>query len=63
MECPKCGNKFGFAFGTCVRCQYNHISNTYQKVLVDVELLEEFLPPHIFNEVLEEHDERYTKWK
>lgn len=62
MECPICGNKQGFAFGICVRCNYNQISNQFRQVLVDVDLLEEFLPPHIFYKVLEEHETRYTKW-
>lgn len=63
MECPICGNKHGFAFGTCVRCNYNQISNKFKRVIVDVDLLKEFLPPHILYKVLEEHENSYMKWK
>jgi len=34
MECPKCGNKIGFSFGTCCECGYNHISNKYDWIKV-----------------------------
>ncbi len=35
--CPHCGNKLGFAFGTCIDCGYNHISNVFKFITVHVD--------------------------
>jgi hypothetical protein len=32
--CPHCQNKFGFVFGTCIECGFNHITNEFKWVRV-----------------------------
>jgi hypothetical protein len=34
MECPICGNRQGFAFGTCGECGWNHLDNTFHFIEV-----------------------------
>lgn len=32
--CPHCGNQFGFAFGMCCECGFNHLSNKFDFIKV-----------------------------
>jgi len=34
MICPKCGNTFGFVFGECIKCGWNHLSNQWDTIEV-----------------------------
>lgn len=36
MECPNCKNTQGFAFGTCIKCGFNHISEEFEWIRVYV---------------------------
>lgn len=40
-SCPKCGNRMGFAFGTCVDCGFNYLDYDYKYIKVDVDKLPE----------------------
>jgi hypothetical protein len=33
-ECPHCGNKTGFAFGTCCQCGFNYLDHTFHSICV-----------------------------
>lgn len=39
--CPHCGNKYGFAFGTCCQCGFNYIDNTFHSIKINPEDLPE----------------------
>ena len=39
IKCPVCQNKFGFTFGICCNCGYNHISNRFEYIEVPVDIL------------------------
>ena len=60
MECPICKNKYGFAFGTCSKCGYNYLDNTYHTIEVSTEILERIVPPDMFYYLVEQH-ERFHK--
>ena len=59
MECPKCKNKTGFVFGTCIKCGYNNIDKEYARIEVDLEVLERYLPPYVLSCLVERHEQRY----
>lgn len=61
MECPVCGNTVGFAFGTCVRCGYNHEDNTYHFIKVNTEILQRLVSEEIFNLLVSDHEKRFYK--
>lgn len=58
MECPACKNKVGFAFGTCIRCGYNHYDKKYVRIEVDMEVLERYIPPYVLQSLIERHKQR-----
>lgn len=41
--CPNCKNDWGFVFGRCIQCGFNHDTNKFEVIKVDVE----DLPEHI----------------
>lgn len=51
-ECPKCGNKMGFAMGTCIDCGYNYLDNKYSWIKVRVNQL----PNEIRYPLIDRHD-------
>ena len=51
--CPNCKNTIGFSFGTCGRCGWNHISNEYDYIKVNVN----FLPDEIRDFLIDRHDD------
>ena len=57
--CPKCKNRVGFAFGTCVQCGYNHLDEEYTRIEVDHEVLERYIPPYVLSCLIERHERRY----
>ena len=57
--CPKCKNKVGFAFGTCIQCGYNHLDGEYTRIEVDMEVLERYIPPYILSRLIERHEIKY----
>jgi hypothetical protein len=60
MECcPKCKNRTGFAFGTCIQCGYNHYDEEYTRIEVDMEVLERYIPPYILSCLVARHEKRY----
>ena len=64
-DCPKCGNKIGFAFGTCSDCGFNHYDYEYRYIKVDVDMLNS-IPENIKNYLIKQHDKsidfRNTLW-
>jgi len=54
-ECPHCGNKFGFVFGTCIECNYNYISQDFSKVQISVDTLFRILPEEIVEDLIDYH--------
>ena len=52
--CPKCNNTMGFAFGTCTRCDWNYLDNSYHTIKVDVD----YLPKDIKDRLIQLHDKR-----
>ena len=60
MECPICKNTMGFVCGTCCRCGYNHLDNTYHTIEVSTEILEQIVSPEMFDYLVAEH-ERFKK--
>lgn len=36
-ECPHCGNRSGFAAGTCIECGWNDIEHQFHWVRVDID--------------------------
>jgi hypothetical protein len=59
MECPACKNKVGFAFGTCIRCGYNHYDEKYDRIEVDMEVLERYIPTYVLHSLIERHKQRH----
>ena len=57
--CPKCKNRVGFAFGTCIQCGYNHLDEEYTRIEVDMEVLEKYIPPYVLSCLIEQHEIRY----
>jgi hypothetical protein len=57
--CPKCKNRVGFAFGTCIQCGYNHLDEEYTRIEVDMEVLERYVPPYILSHLIERHERKY----
>ena len=57
--CPKCKNRVGFAFGTCIQCGYNHLDEEYTRIEVDMEVLERYIPPYVLNCLVTRHERRY----
>lgn len=57
--CPKCKNRVGFAFGTCIQCGYNHLDEEYTRIEVDMEVLEKYIPPYVLSCLIERHEIRY----
>lgn len=58
MACEKCGNRLGFAFGTCVQCGYNYLDKQYHHIKVYVD----DLPEDIKWRLIDKHDESVTKY-
>lgn len=56
MECPKCGNKIGFAFGMCVDCGYNHNTQKYDRIKVSTNILKRYLPKELYVYLLKQHE-------
>ena len=56
MECPICKNRIGFICGTCIECGYNHYDHTYNFITVRTEILEQIIPPEIFDYLVSEHE-------
>ena len=56
MICPICKNTMGFAYGTCIECGYNYIDNTYHKIEVCTDELRKFVPNHIMEYFISEHN-------
>lgn len=59
MSCPKCGNTIGFAFGRCVECGWNHLSNQWEVIKVRVD----YLPDEIKYYLINEHARKYENNK
>ena len=59
MKCPVCGNTMGFAFGTCIDCGFNHITNEFQSIRVDTEILKNLVSEETFDWLVAEH----YRWK
>ena len=57
MICPKCGNTFGFVFGECIKCGWNHLSNQWDTIEVWVD----DLPEDIQDYLIEKHASKYEK--
>lgn len=38
-NCPKCNNTIGFAFGVCIDCGWNHISNEWSHIKVNPQMI------------------------
>lgn len=55
--CPACGNTQGFAFGTCIECGYNHLTNEYSHIKVYVS----DLPKGVRGWLIGEHHRRVNK--
>lgn len=56
MECPICKNNYGFAFGTCCKCGYNYLDNTYHTIEVSTEILKQVVSPDMFYYFVEQHE-------
>ena len=56
MECSICKNKCGFIFGTCCKCGYNYLDNTYHFIEVNTETLEQIVSPDVFYYLVEQHE-------
>lgn len=56
MECAICKNKYGFTFGTCCKCGYNYIDNTYHFLEVDAKILELLVSPDSFDYLVKQHE-------
>lgn len=61
MGCPKCGNRLGFAFGTCIDCGYNRNTEKYDEIKVDTDILRTYLPKEIYQYLLEQHEKRTSR--
>jgi hypothetical protein len=60
MECcPKCKNRTGFAFGTCIQCGYNHIEEKFSRIEVDMEILERLLDQDTVDYLVHRHENKY----
>lgn len=51
LECPHCGNKMGFAFGTCCECGFNYIDHTFHSIQINPE----DLPAKMRERAIERH--------
>lgn len=61
--CPKCGNKLGFAFGTCCQCGFNHISKQYDWIKVwRSDLNKTDISPEDEFELIIKHNKSVTKY-
>jgi predicted ATP-dependent serine protease len=57
--CEKCGNKIGFAFGTCCECGWNHLDKTYHIIKVNVS----DLPDDIKYLLIQKHNKSVQRYK
>jgi len=63
MECPKCGNRIGLAFGTCCECGYNYLTNKYDWIKIWVADLEMTnTSPEVQSFLIEKHDKLVAKY-
>jgi len=56
-KCPKCGNTMGFAFGTCVDCGWNHLSNQFKFI----QIWTDDLPEEIQDYLIQKHANKYER--
>lgn len=59
MICPICKNTMGFVCGMCINCGYNQHTNEFEKIEVNVKVLEALLPIETVWYLVDEH----KKWK
>lgn len=57
--CPKCNNKYGFAFGTCIDCGYNYLDKTFHWIKVYVKDLHSYSS----NSLINKHENRINNMK
>ena len=58
--CKKCGNEFGFSFGTCCQCGWNDISNSYHFIRVNPDHIRD---DDLKNYLVDRHDSFVTHGK
>lgn len=58
--CEKCGNRIGFAFGTCCNCGWNYLDKTYHSIKVSVDDLAS-LPIELKWYLIDKHNERIER--
>lgn len=47
-DCPHCGNRVGFAFGTCIECGWNYLTRKFHWIKVWTE--NDPMPKHLVQE-------------
>ena len=63
MKCDKCGNRLGFALGTCVQCGYNYHTHEYDVIKVYTkELQRKGMDILDIYDLIDEHDKSTTKF-
>ena len=63
MACLVCGNKVGFALGTCIRCGFNEISGDYKFIEVNTDILKAYLPSDVYIALVNAHEENFKEKK
>ncbi|WCS68163.1 hypothetical protein Goe21_00530 [Bacillus phage vB_BsuM-Goe21] len=58
-RCIKCGNRYGFAMGTCISCGWNDVSNEWTKITVDPN----YLPKKLRKVLIKIHESNVGKFK
>jgi hypothetical protein len=53
-NCPHCFNPMGFVFGKCIECGFNHLSDRFNSIKVDVS----DLPENVRDYLIRKHARR-----